>query len=281
MSGRVRINITTIPGRIFFWFLSYRPELFLALSLIFFFICKSSISLNSKISDTVIHYIAEPSSNVMRLPITTGYFIGDFISSNINLRKENITLKKEVLALKQISLHYEKFAKETEQLQKLLNFKENHNYMTTTARIFINNTGSYHQTSLINVGTNELISKNQIAISENGLVGRVIEANKYTSHILLYSDPKSRIPVYSSNSRERAIIVGNSNELPKIKYLARHNNLEIGEIIYTSGDGIIFPADIPVGISTKDQDGEFVIKPFVTTEKLEFVSIVNIQNEAK
>lgn len=279
MQAKVRINITTIPGRCFFWLLHYKSEIFVTFSLILFFICKSSLIANNKLTDVVISYIITPSANIIASPITITKSTLDYASKATYIYKENKILRSNNDLLRQIILQNEKYAKESKQLKELLNFKEHNNFHTTTSRIYVTNTGSYRQTAIIKIGSNENAKKNQVVISGNGLLGRIIETFSHSAQILLYTDPKSRIPVYSSDSREKAIMIGQNNKLPRLQYLTKNNSLSVGEIIYTSGDGMVFPPDIPVGIVIKDTEGDFVIKPFVNIEKVEFISIIDVTNE--
>ncbi len=61
------------------------------------------------------------------------------------------------------------------------------------------------------------------------------------------TDYRSRIPVISSNSRNRGILTGKNSQIMEIKYLSKNHNIAEGELIFTSSDGDQIPPGILVG----------------------------------
>lgn len=276
MSAKIRINITSTPGKFVFFIYTFRLKIFFFLSFLLFFICKSSVQINNKIIDFQLSYVVRPTSVTINLPFEVFAKSKLFINDFVRMRKENQILKARNNILKQMILQNQRFGYDIAELKRLLNFKENNNYQTISAKIFVSNIGSYRQNAVIDVGINDGATENQVVVSGDGLVGRVLDVNKNTANILLYSDPKSRIPIYSATSRTKAIMIGNNRDIPKIEYINGKGDIIAGEIIYTSGDGLVFPADVPIGVAVIDEDKNFFVKPFVDLSKLEFISIIGI-----
>ena len=99
-----------------------------------------------------------------------------------------------------------------------------------------------------------------------------------TSKILLYSDRQSKIPIYGVKSRARAIMAGNNYQYPHLEFVSDTAAFIEDEIIYTSGDGDMFPDDIPVGIVKIDDDNGFYVIPFVNIAKTNLVRVLNKEN---
>ena len=115
-------------------------------------------------------------------------------------------------------------------MKKLLNFNRTE-FDYISARIFLSSGFSFSSTAIVNVGSSNGIEENQIVVSGMGPVGRIFKVYDDSSHMVLLNDPNSRISVYSSDSRVRAIMFGDYNNYPYLEYLAKNHSLKAGEVI--------------------------------------------------
>lgn len=198
-----------------------------------------------------------------------------FIQEIGDLRKENARLNAENKKLKKSFFTAIQMAAENKQLRKLMQYNEPTASNIITARVVSNNTSSFFHSALLNVGTKQGVRKGQAVVNEKGLVGRIIEAGKQTARVLLVTDINSRIPVITSKSRERAVVAGNNTANPSLLYLPEDSKVMPGEIIFTTGDGQVFPADQPVGVVSKKENGTITITPFSEWARLEYVTVIN------
>ena len=106
-------------------------------------------------------------------------------------------------------------------------------------------------------------------------VGKIVGVNFLTSRILLASDMNSKIPVIVEPGSINAILTGSgNNEFAELEYLPKNNNVNVGDIVYTSGVGGIIAAAIPVGKVFIKEDKKFV-KFFIDFSQLKYVKINN------
>jgi rod shape-determining protein MreC len=128
------------------------------------------------------------------------------------------------------------------------------------------------KTLLLKGGTDQGIYSEQPVLTEEGLVGRVIDSGRSSSHVLLITDMNSKIPVLLRSTGEHAIVSGNNTDLLSLKYVSEEYPIKIGEIIVTSGKGGVFPLGIPVG-KVINIGEEIKVLPFSPLNKLSFVMI--------
>lgn len=249
----------------------FKLEIFLVLSFIIFFVARSSSDLDKFIKDKSLK-ILKPSIVFLDSPFWLTRSVFNNFSNIINVYSNNEKLKLENDELRKSLVLLEKNASENLALKSLLNFNKS-DFDYVSARIFLNSGFAYNSQAVINLGSLSNIKKNQVVISGKGLVGRVYDVYTDNAHLLLYNDPNSRISVYSSVSRERAIMFGDYNNLPYLEYLKKNHSLQAGELLYTSGDGGVFYPDIPVGVVV-EEDGRFFVKPFVSFQNIDFVSVI-------
>ncbi|MBT4989409.1 MAG: rod shape-determining protein MreC [Rickettsiales bacterium] len=249
----------------------YKSELFLLLSLLLFFTARSSTGLDHSLKLASLKVLS-PSMMVLDSPFSLYQSMQSGVKNIYNVSKLNDRLMKENENLRKYLVYLEKDSQENIALKELLNFNKAE-YDYTSARIFLNSAFSYNSLAILNIGSNNNVLGNQVVISGKGLVGRVYKVFNENAQVVLYNDPNSRISVYSSKSRERAIMYGDYNNLPYLEYLKKNHSLEVGEVMYTSGDGGVFFPDIPVGIVVK-LGSQYLVQPFVSLQRLDFVSVI-------
>jgi rod shape-determining protein MreC len=129
--------------------------------------------------------------------------------------------------------------------------------------------------ALVNGGSSSGIKKDEAVTDEDGLLGRVISTGAGSARVLLLSDINSHVPVMAEHTQEKSILSGNNTDWPMLTYLPANSKIEVGERIVTSGDGGIFPPNVPVGVVTAIEDGKVKVQLFADVAKAEYVSVID------
>ena len=112
--------------------------------------------------------------------------------------------------------------------------------LNSTLQVLVINRGSYHG-----------VQQDMVAVWYNNVIGRVYEVHPYCSHILLITDRRCNVPVWSLQSKASGLSHGNNdNQYLTLDYVEHSNDLANGMAIYTSGQGLIFPQGFAVGTLT-------------------------------
>ncbi len=185
----------------------------------------------------------------------------------LSLKHKSYLLEKRVLELEQAAIDNKK-------LRQLLNFIEPKEFKYTSARLYALTNHGYFDTAIIGGGENKSIKPNNIVVSFNGVIGRVNKVFKESAEIILVSDFRSRIPVITETSRQRGILFGSGVDKLKLKHIKNKHNLQIGELLLTSGDGMHFPKGLPVARINNITNNCVEANSFLHLNSLEFVSII-------
>ncbi|NBO18572.1 MAG: rod shape-determining protein MreC [Proteobacteria bacterium] len=223
-----------------------------------------------QITDAVMPVLAVAAS-----PMDTIHNAGQWLGELAQLRAENIALKNENIELLKWQEQAKSQAAELESLRQLMKAVPASKASYITARVVSDMGGPYVHSALISGGKSDGIRKDQAVISEQGLLGRVVDSGETSARVLLLSDINSRVPVMAEASREKSILVGNNTDTPSLAYLMADSKIKVGERIVTSGDGGIFPPGIPVGVVTSVQKGAVTVEPFLVPSRAQFVSVVD------
>jgi rod shape-determining protein MreC len=190
-----------------------------------------------------------------------------------SLRSENARLREENEQLRRWQATALALDAENQKLRANLNWMPDPAPAYVTARVVADAGGVYARAVLLAAGPNHPITKGQIALDEQGLVGRVTEVGARTARVLLLTDLNSRIPVILENSRARAMLVGTNGARPRLMYWPEGTLPAEGERVVTSAEANVFPANLPVGVVRYTPSNVPEVEPDARLDRLEIVRI--------
>lgn len=186
------------------------------------------------------------------------------------IETENVELRRQIDALKnELNIDY------TLTDYEYLN-------ATVTSR----SVGYWYNTITINKGSYNGIKKDMVVINSKGLIGRVIKTSTFTSDVRLIttSETNNKISVHISNGDNNLYgLINNydySKNLLEVEGISNTKDVDIGDFVYTSGLGGIFPSGILIGsvseITTDSYDLAKIIKvkPSADFSNINYVSVL-------
>ena len=186
------------------------------------------------------------------------------------IETENVELRRQIDALKnELNIDY------TLTDYEYLN-------ATVTSR----SVGYWYNTITINKGSYNGIKKDMVVINGKGLIGRVIKTSTFTSDVRLIttSETNNKISVHISNGDTNLYgLINNYNyndNLLEVEGISNTKDVNIGDYVYTSGLGGVFPSGILIGtvtdITTDSYDLAKIIKvkPSADFSNINYVSVL-------
>lgn len=213
---------------------------------------------------SVLNYISNAYANLLQ-----------YFKSLDHLKRDNAELNSRISYLQDVEQKLVILNAENQRLKNFISFSgEKFNNSITTRLLSISST-PYNKLGIISAGFNQGIEKNNVVYDNHGLIGRVIEVSNNYSKILLLADSNSKIPVISSISQERAILVGGGSDNYAVKplYLDENTKVQPGEIFVTSGDGQYYPYGIAVAKVTAINNGDIHLTLCSNLNRVEFVKV--------
>ena len=207
--------------------------------------------INYKSSDILRGYgndILNPIIYISKTPSLLVRNLISFFSSREDLRLTIQTLEKENLKIQSINTLLEEISFENKRLNSLWDsIKEEPSQYSLVKKKHLS-TNELKPVMTIGINRKEKgYAVNNAVISEKGILGRIISLGLYQAEVLLVEDPRSLIPVTSSSSRLHAILQGSGlGRLGNLKNIKKTANFEVGEKLYSSGLGGIFPTGYPI-----------------------------------
>lgn len=167
-----------------------------------------------------------------------------------------------------------------QRLRRLLDFKEKSPRPLLAAEVVARDPSAWFKSVTIDKGRSEGVSKGLPVVMAGGVVGMVTDAANHYARVLLIIDQNSAVDVLLQEDRARGVSKGSAVDRCRLDYVLRKYDVEIGDVVVSSGLDGVFPKGLRVGkveMVQKQNSGVFqdiYIKPFVDFEKLEEVMVL-------
>ena len=184
--------------------------------------------------------------------------MGDNLSAYFDAASKNKALTQRVARNRTKLIEAEAVRLENRRLRGLLDLVESEEAnKIAIGRLISNSATSSRRIATLSIGSSQGVAPGQPVRSPNGLIGRILEAGPNTAKVLLISDAENVIPVLRLPDGLPALASGMGNGLVMIRPIDLGvNPFKIGDIISTSGNGGLYPPNVPYArIIRKTSDG--------------------------
>ncbi|HQU92521.1 MAG TPA: rod shape-determining protein MreC, partial [Pyrinomonadaceae bacterium] len=193
-------------------------------------------------------------------------------------------LKQRVQELEVELKAKEDLATENQRLNALLNLQEKAKYKVLNARIIGRDPSVWFDASIVNRGSLDGVKLNMPVVTNGGLLGRVTAVGPLTSQVDLVTRDKSGVGAVVgeiAGSNALGVVMGTSkSELIEMRYVPGSAEVQVGQIVYTTGQDGIYPAGLKVGEIVQVESGSattphrIMIRPSAAIGSMQEVGIL-------
>jgi rod shape-determining protein MreC len=213
------------------------------------------------------------------------------ISELATLRQEHANLLQQLNRFEELERSNAEIIQENIRLREQLDFSKTLRYRRIPAQISGRDPDNLFSAIVVNKGSFSGVSNNMSVVAwQNGtqaLVGKVIQTGFLESLVMPIFDINSLVSSRLSVSRFEGIIEGQGNsEAPLLmRFVPRRarDEVNIGDVIISSGMGGIFPSGINIGrvssvnILEYETTLEIEVVPMIDFSRLEYVFIIEAE----
>lgn len=231
-------------------------------------------------------FLTAPVYWVADTPARISYWIDDVFVSHGDLIAENERLREELLFAQRELQLLAGLATENNRLRALQEASANVDGRVLAAEIINISSNPGSRRVLINRGATDGVLEGQALLDAHGLMGQVVEVLPFTSWVMLITDSRHGTPVQVNRNGERAIARGSRGDVPELEleYVPDTSDIEVGDLLVSSGLGQRFPKDYPVAEVTSvihDRGQPFATikaKPLAQMDRTRHVMLLAISN---
>ncbi|CAG4884825.1 Cell shape-determining protein MreC [Georgfuchsia toluolica] len=203
--------------------------------------------------------VAYPLQLAAYLPVEGAGDLGKYFSSLATLHRENDALRHRQLVEANLLLRQRYLEDENKRLRALLDMKEHQPVNGVIADIQYAARDPFSRRVVINKGLQEGIEAGQAVIDELGVIGQVTRVLPLTAEVTLLTDKNQMIPVEVQRNGLRAILAGAGSNGMELRFLASNAEVQVGDILVTSGLDGIYLRGLPVArVAAIDRDSAFM-----------------------
>lgn len=227
-----------------------------------------------------------------RQPIAAiGDFFGNIFdfSTKKGLQKEIDQLNRQLAEVKTDSQISGDVEAENQKLRELLELKESYStgWVTVAAEVSGREADNWYEKLTLNKGSKDGIAEGMAVVDQNGLVGKIVNVTSNTSQVLLIIDSSGSLGGMMQKSSIQGVLqgIGGGKGLINMTKLPYNADIQLNDVVVTSGVGGVFPAGLLVGTVVKvntSADGlskEAILEPYADFNDIQFVLVVHAKTE--
>jgi len=158
-----------------------------------------------------------------------------------NLKNQNDQLRYELAELESKISVYDLVLEENIFLRKQLNLFEDNKENLLLANINFSHENTYEKKVILNLGAKDGVKENNLVMSHNVLLGKIVKVFDTFSHLQLVTDVNSvfEVEIYKDKELSKGILQGGlGGEFLSVVKIEKTANLDSGDLVVLSRDNV-------------------------------------------
>ena len=186
--------------------------------------------------------VVDPVQRVAQTPGSLVDYASHYLQGMHSLQQENDELKHAKLTTAPDLQRLAQLEAENERLRKLLSVTEREKANGQVSQILYTARDPFSRKVIVDKGQQSGITAGQPAIDDAGVVVQVTRIFPFSAEITLITDKDQVVPVQVVRTGQRSVVFGLGNGQLELRYMPANADIQIGDMLGTSGlDGIYLP----------------------------------------
>jgi rod shape-determining protein MreC len=181
-------------------------------------------------------------------PFEVSRWTSETMASRETLLAENGRLRRERLLIQGRLEKYDHLSEENRRLRALLQSSAKVEDHVLIAELINVDMDPFSRRIVLNKGLRHGVVAGQSLIDANGIMGQIANVDPLSSTALLITDPSHALPVQINRTGYRGVAVGTGRpDTLELRHVPNNVDLQVQDLVVTSGLGGRFPPGYPVG----------------------------------
>jgi rod shape-determining protein MreC len=195
--------------------------------------------------------VAVPVQKMVALPFDFARTTWDDYVALVGVREENEGLRGELAKAHEENLQLREALVASGRLQRVAEMRDEFEIPMLPAEIVGLDVSAWFRSALVDRGRSHGVRAGMPVISDAGLVGLVTATANSAAKVMLLIDRQAAVDGVVQRSRARGIVRGARQDGLTFEFTAREGEVEVGDVIVTSGLGGVYPKGLRVGDVTQ------------------------------
>lgn len=197
----------------------------------------------------------------------------DISYENQALRQQLFEALSENSRLREAELAYQR-------MSRFLDFKTDLNVNFVMAEVISYAPNVWYDAFIINCGTKDGVTVGMSVVNYEGVIGQVVATSGNYAKVAPMIANGNAIGARIQSNRQAGILIGSGKGVCQLEYINSGGDVQVGDIVITSGLDGVYPAGLKLGaiIEVTDKEGgvfaEMTVMPFVDFAALQEVMVL-------
>ena len=229
---------------------------------------------------SVVLEAAAPLQSLVSKPAATISDTWSHYVSLIGVGEENEALRERISLLEDENLQFREALVTSGHLERIAAMANEFDTPMLPSQVVGLDVSPLFRSALVDRGTEQGVRPGNPVITNKGVVGMVTAASGHAARTMLVMDRQSTVDGIVQRSRTRGLIPGRGRDDLQFEFVGRGADVQIGDVIITSGLGGIYPKGLRLGavVSLSDPGGALMqhasVQPAVDFGRLEQVFVM-------
>ncbi len=259
------------------------------------FTCCSALALFLMMADTrfqitqplraVIATALHPLQRTLLFPVQLWQGGGGYLRSLQEAQSAEAAARNTLTLQAERTAQLEPLQEENERLRGLLGLQPRLQARHQAAEVLYAATDPYSRKVVVDRGRQQGVIEGSPVINEQGVLGQVTRVYPLTSEVTLLTDKDAAIPVLNSRTQQRGAAFGVAGAISsrgnlELRFMASSADVQVGDLLTTSGVDAVYPAGLPVAKVTaveRQSQGSFariLLTPIAPSDNLHHVLLL-------
>ena len=196
----------------------------------------------------VLSIIIYPVQWVALRPQVAWYDLGDIFEGKQDVLDNLQAAKAQLLTQSVRTSQLEQLELENRHLRELLELRQRMPTPSLAAEVLYEAGDPYTRKMVLDKGALNGVVQGSPVMDEQGILGQITRVHPLVSEITLVTDREHSIPVLNTRTSARGVAFGESGGAPllELRYMATNADIEVDDVLTTSGVDGVYPPGIPV-----------------------------------
>ena len=181
-------------------------------------------------------------------PQVAWHDMGDVFEGKQDVLDNLQAAQTQLLAQSVRTVQLEQLELENRHLRELLELRQRMGTPAVAAEVLYEAGDPFTRKMVLDKGALSGVVQGSPVMDEQGILGQITRVHPLVSEITLVTDREHSIPVLNTRTGARGVAFGESGGAPllELRYMATNADIEVGDVLTTSGVDGVYPPGIPV-----------------------------------